>query len=97
MKSEIQTDNIEKSVFLMSIMKKIVDAELSKTDIKVLYQMLENAEIEKNGNFNFHVDINKIAYQLDMQPPNVHRSLKKMHNKIIDWSLNKWNFWIIED
>lgn len=95
MEKEIKTENIEKSVFLMSIMKKIIDAELSKTDIKVLYQMLENAEIEKYGNFTFTVDINKIAYQLDMQPPNVHRSLKKMKDKIIDWSINKYHFWLI--
>lgn len=95
MKKEIQTDNIEKSVFLMSMMRKIIDAELSKTDIKVLYQMLENAEIEKYGNFKFHVDINLIAQQLEMQPPNVHRSIKKMDEKIIDWDLNKWYFWLI--
>lgn len=97
MKKEIQTDNIEKSVFFMSMMKKIIDAGLSKTDIKVLYQMLENAEIEKNGNFEFQADINKIAYQLDMQPPNVYRSLKKMEEKIIDWDYTKYSFWIVED
>lgn len=95
MKNEIQTDNIEKSVFFMSMMKKIIDAKLSKTDMKVLYQMLENAEIEKKGNFTFDIDVNEIAYQLKMDAPNVHRSLKKMRYKVIDWDLYKWSVWLI--
>lgn len=77
--TNIKNDINDNTVWILG---KCVDANLSKTDIKILRTMLliaknENVDLFKNP---FKFNQSELALALELKQPNVNRSIKKMVN-----------------
>lgn len=80
-----------KSVMFQNIIKEIVCSKISKTDIRVLYQILLNINYNNSESavIEFSVNQTELAKQLSMALPNVSRSIKNL-STIIEKSGNKY-------
>ena len=69
------------------LLSNLVDANLSKTDIKILYQILFEAlgnDVDVQDDY-FEINQSHIANLLDLKQPNINRSIKKMIDANILW------------